>query len=157
MNTTPPRFRYLSEADYIALKERVSQLLNRAYCNLHGTRMPTEPADWHQTITNAAFEVATDPSLRGQTDKQVMHLFEDILTIHQELHARAQECLSKAANPIYLRTVVMDSHLRAKQAEHMAMPIRPAGQIATGNIDHTGTLPANQNDADDLGDFAFAS
>ena len=156
MNTRPPRFRYLSEADFLALKERVQHLLNRAYFNLHGTKMPTTPADWHDNIFNAALELAMDPTLRGQSDKQVMHLFEDIITISQELHAKAQECMSKASNPIYLRAVVMDAHLRAQQAEKLAMPERPAGQIV-GGADHTGTLPQVPEEVDDLTDFAFAS
>lgn len=156
MNNLHPRFRYLSEADYVALKERVEQLLTRAYFNLHGCKMPKEPTDWYSNIFNAALEISMDQTLKGQSDKQVMHLFEDVISISQELHARAQECLSKASNPLYLRAIVLDSHLRAQQAEHMAMPVRPAGQIQGGVEEHT-TLPPQCDEHDDLSDFAFAS
>lgn len=157
MNTLHPRFRYLSEADFLALKERVQHLLNRAYFNLHGTKMPIIPEEWYENLFNAALEIAMDQSLHGQSDKQIMHLFEDVITISQELHARAQECLSKASNPVYLRTVVMDAHLRAQQAEQIAMPIRPAGKILSMEANHTGTLPPAVEEHDDLSEFSFAS
>ncbi len=156
MNYTPSRFRYLSETDFTSLRVHVEQLLNRAYLNLHGSKMPTTPVDWYENIFAAALELAMDPSVRGQNDKQIMHMFEDIITVSQELHAHAQECLAKASNPVYLRMLVLDSHARGEQACKDAMPNRPTQQVASIGANVAGRLPEIPA-ADDLSDFSFAS
>lgn len=156
MNNTPARFRYLSEADYSSLKVHVEQLLNRAYLNLHGSKMPTTPTDWYDNIFAAALELAMDPSIRGHNDKQIMHLFEDIIAISQELHAQAQDALTKASNPVYLRMVALDSHLRARQERQDSIPNRPAKQVATIGANIAGRLPQTPME-DDLSEFSFAS
>ncbi|MBN67163.1 MAG: hypothetical protein CMM94_06330 [Rickettsiales bacterium] len=130
MDLPPPRFRYLSDADFRDLKEHVTHLVNRAFYNLHGVSFPTTDTQWYDTIMNAALDAAMDPKSRGLSDKQMLHLFQDIIAVSEEHHRRAQEHMSKATNGVYLRTMALENMLKTQQQEQAKLPAQPGRQVA---------------------------
>lgn len=146
MDLPPPRFRYMTETDYVSLKNHVNDLVNRAYFNLHGTAFSNNDSEWQATIFKAALDATMDTKARGMSDKQMMHIFEDIIRISEELFLQSQECLSKATSSVYLRTMALDQQRQDQQQIDMLVPNQPSRRVGSLALQRTVSHPRRSDD-----------
>lgn len=131
----------LSEKDYINIKEQTWFLVSRAYQNIYGITMPNDP-HYQQTLFNAAMSLRMDDRANSMNERELLHVFEDIIRISDEHQREAQQHMAKASNAIYLREMALDNALESQkylQALHEIMPESKAGGVRhTGRLRRTG-------------------
>lgn len=131
----------LSEQEYVIIKEQTWFLVSRAYQNIYGLNIPTDP-HYQQTLLNAAMGLRLDNRAKYMSERDLLHVFEDIIRISDEHQREAQQHLSKASNAVYLREMALDNALESQKymkALHELMPNSTAAGVRhTGRLRRTG-------------------
>ena len=127
------------QPDFTGARERTWYLLNRAYQNIYGMNMPSEP-QYQQTLFNAALHLMLDKRARGLSEKQLLTTFEDIIRISDEHHREATKHLSRAGNPVYLRETALDKAMEHQKYMQALEEITPASKIRSVRTEHTGRV-----------------
>lgn len=125
-------------------KERAWFLINRAYQNIYGMALPSDPI-YQQTIFNAAYPVMIDRRARSMNEKLLLRTFEDIIRISDEHHREAQKHLAKASNAVYLRETALDKAVEhqkylAALEELMPTPHVSGHSLLSGRVQRPGGI-----------------
>jgi hypothetical protein len=122
--------RVLLSVQNTELKSHISELLARAYYNIHGTAITTADSHWVDAMTASALHICMDSRLQQQSNRDLLHLFEDIIRVSEEHLKESRRHASMATNAFYLRETVLDN---ASFAESMAQ----AAQSTIVTLDKT--------------------
>ena len=93
------------------LKNQVSDLLNRAYFNLHGTPIANADAQWVSAISGAALQLCLDARVEALSVREIIHLFENVIRISEEHTREARRHAAMASNVFYLKETSLDAVL----------------------------------------------
>lgn len=93
------------------LKNQVSELVNRAYFNLHGVSIANADQQWVGAITAASMQLCLDARVRELNTRELLHLFENLIRISEEHLREARRHAAMAANVFYLKETALDATL----------------------------------------------
>lgn len=93
------------------LKNHVTDLLNRAYSNLHATPLSSADPQWAASITGAALQLAFDSRVQSMSVRETIRLFENIIVISEEHLREARRHAAMASNAFYLKETSLDALL----------------------------------------------
>ena len=104
------------------LKSQVTDLLNRAYFNLHATAITTADPHWVAAITGAALQLCLDARVSDLGPRERIHLFENVIRISEEHQREARRHTAMACNVFYLKETSLDAvlHEHDEHAVHAA-------------------------------------
>lgn len=125
--------------DFTGTREQVWYLINRAYQNIYGMNMPAE-WEYQHTIYSAAFQMYNDSRVRGMSEKQMLKAFEDVIRICDAHHREAQQHISRATNPVYLREMALDNAMEQQKYMTAVNELLPKSHVKSMRIEHTGRV-----------------
>ena len=99
------------------LKAHVTDLLNRAYFNLHGTAITGADPLWVSAIMGAALQLCLDARVESLTVRELIHLFENIIRVSEEHIREARRHTAMASNVFYLKETALDALLGDEDAD----------------------------------------
>lgn len=111
-------FGRVSRATFTAnpeLKLHVTDLVNRAYYNLHGVSSTNADAQWLNSIAAAAMQLCLDARVRELNTRDLIHLFENVIRISEEHLREARRHAAMASNVFYLKETALDAALHDSQ------------------------------------------
>lgn len=97
------------------LKTQISDLVNRAYFNLHGVSIAHADQTWVGTIVAAAMQLCLDGRVRELNTRELLHLFENLIRVSEEHLREARRHAAMAANVFYLKETALDAAVAASQ------------------------------------------
>lgn len=120
------------------LRSHVSELLNRAYFNIHGQSLATSDANWVNSLNAACLQLCLDERIRGLSPRELVHLFENVIRISEEHLREARRHAAMAMNVFYLKETALDAvTVETREATYHAV----ATTIFSGNnLAHTGRV-----------------
>jgi hypothetical protein len=107
-------FGRVSRATFTAnpeLKTQVTELVNRAYYNLHGAPISQAEPAWVGAIVAASIQLCLDSRVRELNTRELLHLFEHVIRISEEHLREARRHAAMAANVFYLKETALDAAL----------------------------------------------
>lgn len=120
------------------LKSHVTELLARAYHNLHGQSLSTADPAWVTSLTAASLQLALDARVRGMSPREQVHLFENVIRISEEHLREAHRHAAMASNVFYLKETALDAVLLdAREATYHAVVTTVLGGR---DVAHSGRL-----------------
>lgn len=93
------------------LKNQVTDLVNRAYFNLHGVSIANADQTWVGAIVAASMQLCLDCRVRELNTRELLHLFEHVIRISEEHLREARRHAAMAANVFYLKETALDATL----------------------------------------------
>jgi hypothetical protein len=99
------------------LKTHVTDLLNRAYTNLHATPLTNADPQWVASITGAALQLSFDMRVQTMSVREIIQLFENIIIISEEHLREARRHAAMASNVFYLKETSLDALLNVPEKE----------------------------------------
>lgn len=149
----------VSESDYLHIKEQTWYLIGRAYQNIYGLSMPADP-QYQQVIFNAAIQLRMDERASRMGERDLLHAFEDIIRISDEHYREAQQHLSRASNPVYLRETALDKALEHQKYLSALEELMPKSKVAGGmRVQHSGRVyraVSSTHGTEDMSHFQLA-
>lgn len=100
------------------LKNQVSDLLNRAYYNLHASTIASADPQWAAAINGAALQLCLDARVQSLSVREVIHLFENVIRISEEHLREARRHTAMASNVFYLKETSLDAVLGEVEEPH---------------------------------------
>lgn len=97
------------------LKLHVTDLVNRAYYNLHGISITHADSQWVSSINAAAMQLCLDTRVRELDTRSLIHLFENVIRISEEHLREARRHAAMASNVFYLKETALDAALSESQ------------------------------------------
>jgi hypothetical protein len=125
------------------LKNQVSDLVNRAYYNIHGVALTTADQQWSAAIVAACLQLCLDARVRELNSRELLHLFENVIRISEEHLREARRHAAMASNVFYLKETALDATL----VEHANAPDYASSTIMRMKMDHGGRLAPEDTDA----------
>lgn len=104
--------RVLLSVQNAEFKSHITELVSRAYYNLHGAPITTADNQWANAIVASALHICMDTRVQQQSTRELVHLFEDIIRVSEEHLRESRRHASMATNAFYLRETVLD-HMTA--------------------------------------------
>ncbi len=134
-------FSRVSRATLVAnpeLKSHVTELLARAYFNIHGHSLSTADAAWANSMTAAGLQLCLDERVRELSPRALVHLFENIIRISEEHLREARRNAAMATNVFYLKETALDAMMvDTRDATYHAVVTTV---LSGNNVAHTGRL-----------------
>ena len=131
-------FGRVSRATFAAnteLKSHVTDLVNRAYFNLHNTALANAEKQWSSAILASAIQLCMDPRVQKMTTRELIHMFENVIRVSEEHLREARRHAAMASNVFYLKETALDSVLHDEAGLHAAattvVGLHKAGRVAT--------------------------
>jgi len=93
------------------LKNQVSDLVNRAYYNLHGVSIANADQQWVGAIVAASMQLCLDNRVRELNTRELLNLFENVIRISEEHLREVRRHAAMAANVFYLKETALDATL----------------------------------------------
>ena len=93
------------------LKNEVTELVNRAYYNLHGTALTHADQAWAGTIIAAAMQLCLDSRVRELNTRELLNLFQNVIRVSEEHTREARRHAAMASNVFYLKETALDATL----------------------------------------------
>jgi hypothetical protein len=93
------------------LKTHITQLVNRAYFNIHNTSLATADNQWANAISAAALQLCMDARVRELSTRELIHLFENVIRVSEEHLHEARRNAAMATNVFYLKETALDAAL----------------------------------------------
>ena len=126
------------------LKNTVTELVTRAYYNLHAAPITGAEPNWVQSIIAAALQLALDERVQAMSGREMIQLFENVIRISEEHMREAKRHAAMASNVFYLKETSLDAQLLENR---MAPSRNAATTVLSVAVSHTGRLRA-VSDAD---------
>lgn len=119
------------------LNSQVTDLLNRAYYNLHGTPLTSTDTQWVKSLTATAMQLCMDDRVRSLSPRERVQLFEHVIRISEEHQREARRHAAMANNVFYLKETALDATLTdsRESAYHSATTT-----IISSLLAHTGRV-----------------
>ena len=119
------------------LKSHVTELLTRAYFNLHSTSFAHADPQWANAITAAALQLCLDARVRDMAPRELIQLFENVIRISEEHLRESRRHAAMAANVFYLKETSLDAVL-VESSEETFHAV--ATTVLGTKLAHTGRL-----------------
>lgn len=91
------------------LKSHITDLVGRAYFNLHNAPISSTDPAWAAAIIATALHTCSDERVQHLSTRALVHLFEDIVRVSEEHLRESRRHASMASNAFYLREAVLDN------------------------------------------------
>jgi hypothetical protein len=120
------------------LKNHVTDLLSRAYFNLHATSLASADPRWVSAITAAGLQLCLDSRMEHFSPRTLVQLFENVIRISEEHLRESRRHAAMASNVFYLKETSLDAMLTDAQASpyHAVSTTVTAG----ATVAHTGRV-----------------
>ncbi len=120
------------------LKSQVTELVNRAYYNLHGVNLSHADQQWAGAIVAAAMQLCLDARVRELNTRELLNLFENVIRISEEHTREARRHAAMASNVFYLKETALDATLMEvphvpAYAQTQVLSIQLADRVAIAN------------------------
>jgi hypothetical protein len=126
------------------LKSYVSDLMNRAYSNLHGVPLTMADPQWSSAVVAAAVQLCLDERVQALSTRELLQLFENVIRISEEHLREAKRHAAMASNVFYLKETALDAIL-IEQAQ--PLPGTPAAPTVVGiKMAHVGRVVVTRNE-----------
>ena len=96
------------------LKTHITDLVNRAYMNLHNAPLSQAENGWANAVVAAALQLCTDSRVQQLSTRELIHLFENVIRISEEHLREAKRHAAMASNVFYLKETALDAALHAQ-------------------------------------------
>ncbi len=93
------------------LKTQVTDLVNRAYFNIHGVSIAQAEPTWVGAIVAASMQLCLDGRVRELNTRELLNLFEHVIRISEEHLREVRRHAAMAANVFYLKETALDAAL----------------------------------------------
>lgn len=93
------------------LKTHVTELVCRAYFNLHGQSLSHADSGWASAITATALQLCLEPRVRNLPPRELVQLFENVIRVSEEHLHEARRHAAMASNVFYLKETALDAAL----------------------------------------------
>lgn len=132
-------FARVSRATFSAdpeLKNQITDLVNRAYYNIHGVSVAHADQPWLGAIGAAAMQLCLDSRVRELNTRELLHLFENLIRVSEEHLRETRRHAAMAVNVFYLKETALDATLMDSRhvpdyAEATVMAVKASlGRIA---------------------------
>lgn len=126
------------------LKSTVTDLVARAYYNLHALPLSAADVAWAATIVAAGLQLTLDERVAGMNPRELIHLFENLIRVSEEHLREARRHAAMAANVFYLKETSLDAALldRRDAPAHDAVTT-----VLSAAVAHSGRLSKADSDA----------
>jgi hypothetical protein len=91
------------------LKSYVTELLARAYFNIHGQNITSANQSWGASLSAACMQLCLDARVSSLSTREVVHLFENVIRISEEHLREARRHAAMASNVFYLKETALDA------------------------------------------------
>ena len=112
----------------------IAYMLERAYQNIYGASMPTDP-HYSQDLTHAAEQLVMDHRAKSFTARELLSVMEDMIRVAEEHHKLARQHAAKASNAIYLRETALDKALEDRKYRQALSEILPETNSSPTRVD----------------------
>lgn len=139
-------FSRVSRATFSAnpeLKTQITDLVNRAYFNIHGVAISHADQQWSGAIVAACMQLCLDTRVTELNTRELMHLFENVIRISEEHLREARRHAAMAANVFYLKETALDATL----IETAQMPDYAAPTVLSVKVAREGRLSTSEDAA----------
>jgi len=120
------------------LKNHVTDLLNRAYFNLHAVPLSSAEPRWVSAITAAGLQLCLDARIQHFSPRALVQLFENVIRISEEHLREARRHAAMASNVFYLKETSLDALLLDESASsYHAVNTKVTGGTT---VAHTGRV-----------------
>jgi methylphosphotriester-DNA--protein-cysteine methyltransferase len=119
------------------LKSQITDLVDRAYFNLHNQSLATADSQWANAIIATALQLCMDARVAEFSQRDLVHLFENIIRISEEHLREARRHAAMANNVFYLKETALDASLTLQSAFNdtqstvVGMPVSHTGRVRT--------------------------
>lgn len=120
------------------LKTHVTELVNRAYFNIHNMPLSAADSQWGSAIIASALQLCMDMRVQQLSTRELVHLFENVIRISEEHLREARRHAAMANNVFYLKETALDAalveHERTAEYNHVSTTVvglHTAGRIRT--------------------------
>jgi hypothetical protein len=125
------------------LKNQISDLVNRAYYNLHAVSLNNADPQWTGAIVAACMQLCLDTRVRELNTRELLHLFENVIRISEEHLREARRHAAMASNVFYLKETSLDAAL----VEHAAVPDYAQSTVLSVKATHSGRIATSEDAA----------
>lgn len=108
--------RVLLSVQNAEFKSHITELVGRAYYNIHGSALFTADSQWANAIIASALHICMDARIQQKSTRDLVHLFEDIIRVSEEHLRESRRHASMATNAFYLRETVLDHTLASNDS-----------------------------------------
>lgn len=135
-------FGRVSRASFAAnteLKSHVTDLVNRAYFNLHNTTLAHAEKQWASAVLATSLQLCMDPRVQKLSTRKLIHLFENVIRVSEEHLREARRHAAMASNVFYLKETALDAILHddttGLHAAATVVDMHTAGRLRTTTSD----------------------
>ena len=89
----------------------VTELVGRAYFNIHGLNIGHADGQWASLITAACMQLCLEERARDLPSRELVQLFQNVIRISGEHQREAKRHAAMAMNVFYLKETALDSSL----------------------------------------------
>ena len=130
-------------------RAQITDLVGRAYFNIHGVTIASVDPSWTSTIVTACMQLCMEETARDLSSRELVHLFQNVIRISTEHQREAKRHAAMALNVFYLKATALDSSL---YEQSLGENFRRATPTVVGgfNVALSGRisrLPAESDDA----------
>ncbi len=138
-------FGRVSRATFAAnteLKSHVTDLVNRAYFNLHNTTIAHAEKQWASAVLATSLQLCMDPRAQQLTTRELISLFENVIRISEEHLREAKRHAAMSSNVFYLKETALDAMLNdtasaLQRAAATVVDMHAAGRIRSLGINNS--------------------
>ncbi len=116
------------------LKSHVTDLVNRAYFNLHNTNIANADKQWASAVLASALQLCMDPRVQKLSPRELIHLFENVIRVSEEHLREAKRHAAMASNVFYLKETALDSMLKDVSTNLQSATARVVDMHAAGRL-----------------------
>lgn len=119
------------------LKTHITDLVTRAYFNLHNTTLASADKPWANAIVASALQLCMDARVQKLPPRELVHLFENVIRVSEEHLREAKRHAAMANNVFYLKETALDAATNDDTAGLHAAATTVVGLHAAGRIRNT--------------------
>lgn len=115
-------------------KDNVTDLVSRAYFNLHNTSLSNADKPWANAIVASALQLCMDSRVQRLAPRELVHLFENVIRVSEEHLREAKRHAAMSSNVFYLKETALDYALNQDTAGLHAAATKVVGMHAAGRL-----------------------
>lgn len=93
------------------MKSHVTDLMGRAYFNLHSQPLISAEASWVAALIAAGMQLCLDERAKPLNPRELIQLFENVIRVSEEHFREAKRHAAMASNVFYLKETALDASL----------------------------------------------
>lgn len=128
------------------LKTHITDLVNRAYYNIHNMALSNAEPQWASAVIAAALQLCMDARVQNLSTRELIHLFENVIRVSEEHLREARRHAAMASNVFYLKETALDAALN--EHEDTAEIKHAATTVLGMHAGHSGRLQSHKTTSD---------